>query len=227
MLFLPTVLFCQIAESDKTKKYELGISYSPDYSFRTLKPEAAAKWIAEIRDSLEIPKLGYTAGLNLVSNFHKKFSIATGLLLSDKGERTKKYSSKNIVAGNSPSDITLINRYYYLTIPVKVNYYILTQKIKLYVTAGVSTNIFINQQTIMLLEYSDGSTERNKYKVKSEFKTLNFDVVVGVGLDYELTEKFNFKLEPLYKRSIISVINAPIKTYLYSTGINIGIYYKL
>jgi len=61
----------------------------------------------------------------------------------------------------------------------------------------------------------------------SGLSRINFAVVAGLGINYDLTSRLTFRVEPTYRRSITSIINAPIKGYLYSAGINTGIYFKL
>jgi len=234
LLLLPFALFCDTSDStiatdsNKTKKFEIGITFSPDYCFRKLKTDTESKWIADIRDTLETGKFGYTTGLNVVYNINKKFSVAAGVLFSDKGKRTKKYSLGNFNSANAPISNTYIYHYHSIDIPIKANYYILTEKIRFFITAGVSTTIFIAQKTTSKLEYRERNPEKSSStNTSSAFTKINFSVIAGLGIDCAITDKFNFKMEPLYRRSITSIINAPIKEYLYSAGLNIGIYYKL
>jgi len=56
---------------------------------------------------------------------------------------------------------------------------------------------------------------------------VNFAVLAGIGMDYDFKSKIKFRIEPIYRRSINTIINAPIKGYLYSVGLNIGVYYKI
>ena len=227
ILLLPLTLFCETTDSSKVSKLEIGITYSPDYCYRKLKPDAGSKWIADIRDTIEIGKLGYTTGLNVVYNISKKISIGTGILFSDKGEKTKKTFLGNSLSGSLPINNKFIYHYLYIDIPVKANYTILNGKFKLFLTAGISTNIFLGQKTTSILYYGNRDSEKRKTNVSSDFSKINFAYIVGFGIDYPVTDKLNFKLEPLFRHSINSVIKAPIKSYLYSTGVNIGIYFKL
>jgi hypothetical protein len=226
IIFLPFTLFSETGDSVKTKKLQIGITYSPDYSYRKLKSDASGKLIADLRDTMEIGKYGYTTGINFVYLINKKISIASGLLLSDKGERTKKYILLNPATGVLPVNNTFIYHYMYLDIPVKANYYILTEKLKLFVTAGVSANFFLTQKTTSILGYNSRSSEKKTSTVESDFLKINFAYTVGFGIDYPISNKFIFKLEPIYQRSITSVINAPVKSYLYSVGLNVGLYYQ-
>lgn len=227
IIFSPFIAFCEIPDSTKTKKIEIGVTYSPNYCYRKLRADASGKWLSDIRDTMEIAKFGYSAGFNIVYKIKKNFTLGSGILFSDKGERTKKYSLGNSPAGKLPINNTDIHHYIYLDIPVKGNYYILTGKLKLFLTAGISTNILLTQRNTSILGYGDRAPEKSSSTVNSGLSKINFAFIAGFGIDCPVTDKTNFKIEPIYSRSIHSIIDAPIKSYLYSAGLNIGIYYKL
>ncbi len=213
----------KLTDTTKTHKWELGGSFSPEYSYRTLKADETSQTIKEIRDTLEVAKFGYTVGLNLLYRLNNRLTIETGILLSDKGEKTKKTSFTDVPAGQKIMYYTYKYNYYYLGIPLKANYSITTGKLNLYVTAGVSANIFLTQKTTLITGHDSKDWERNTTQTKSGFNSVNFAMLAGLGLQYKLNNKINIKVEPLYTRSLTSVINAPVKSYLYSTGINFGI----
>jgi len=117
-------VFGQSADSLKISKHTLGISFSPDYCFRKLVSSSTEEWIKEGIDTLEVPKMGFTAGLNYQYCLNSKIEIATGILLSNSGEKTKKqFTSK-------PSVFNYTNHYYYLDIPVVIKYNILRKKLR-------------------------------------------------------------------------------------------------
>ena len=176
---------------------------------------------------MEIAKFGYSTGFNLVYRIKNNFTIESGILFSDKGEKTKKYSLENSPSGNLPISNMDIHHYIYLDIPFKANYYVLTGKLKLFITAGVSANIFLTQKNTSVLGYSDRATEKQTSKINSGLSKINFSFIAGIGIDCPITKKINFKIQPVYRRSINSIIDAPIKSYLYSAGLNLGVFYKL
>ncbi len=216
----------KITDTSKVHKWELGGSFSPEYSYRTLKADESGQTIKEIRDTLEVPKLGYTVGLNLLYHVNKRLAIETGILLSDKGEKTKKTSYSDVPAGQKIMYYTYKYNYYYLCVPIKANYSITTGKLSLYATAGIAANIFLTQKTRLITGHDSKDWERNTTQTKSGFNTVNFAMMAGLGLHYKLNDQINLKLEPIYTRSFTSVINAPVKSYLYSAGVNFGIYRK-
>jgi opacity protein-like surface antigen len=210
LLFLPVLLFCQTKDTAKQDKIQIGIIGSADYCYRSLKADAASKWISDMRDTLEIPKLGYTLGISCLYEINKNIKIDVALLYSESGEKTKKYLLDNNNDIRLPSNNTFIYK-----------------KLKLYATAGVSANVFLSKKTTSILEYSNFDTEKSKSVSSTGFSKINFAVLAGAGFNYSVSNKLDIKVEPIYRRSITSIINAPIKEYLYSTGLNFGIYYNL
>ena len=232
-LFIPLSVFCQKGDSlayrkdtAKHSKFEIGISYSPDFCYRSLKAKDEGKWIADTRDTLEVPKFGYTTGIFINYKFRKNMNVESGIFFSDKGEKTRKQTLENTPSGEQPIKYSLINHYYYLDIPVKFDYYLSTGKLKLYIDAGLSANIFLNQKTT-IIETSSNTNRKTSSFSNPNFNRINFAFQFGCGITYPISDKMNIKIEPVYRRSITSVINAPIKSYLYEVGINIGISHTL
>ena len=227
----PFTLFSNSGDSIASKKLSIGFTFSPDYCYRKITPDAASFWIASHRDSIEIPKFGFTTGFNLAYKFNKRWSIETGFLFSDKGEKTIKQSLSGFVVVNPndpslPSHYVFVHHYCYLDIPVKANLYLLTKRTKIYLTAGATCNVFLTKGSQTISEFSDGhSSSSTNYNNIDGYSRFNFAYFAGLGFSYDFTDKFYLKLEPTYRRSINSIIDTPIKGYLYSMGLNTGVYY--
>lgn len=234
LLILPSRLFCQTPDSSQNGKLSLGLTFSPDYCYRILKPDAASKWMADSRDSLETPKLGYAVGAGLTFRFHKRLSLGVGLLFSDKGykrEQTFNWVAPNGSNGTGdpaiPMKLNTNYHYYYIDVPFKLNCHILpTEAGGLCISAAVSPNIFLAQKTISHTEYGDGHVERT-VSTASGYNKVNLSFTAGMGYQAGLSKAFSLKIEPTFRRSITSIINAPIEGYLYSFGLDMGLYYIL
>jgi len=115
-------------------------------------------------------------------------------------------------------------QFYYLDIPIKVNYFILTGRVKLFASAGFSANIFLDEREKVSFENPE-STEI--IKSDAEFSALSVAVILGAGIDYTINNKLNLRIEPVFRHAIIPLLDAPIKEYHYSIGANFGLYYTL
>ena len=227
-VLIPFSVICNTSDSIHPRKMQLGVIYSPDYCYRTLKATGESKWMVAIRDTMEIPKFGYSTGVNFIYKIASRLSVETGLLFSDKGFQTKKYTPEGKINSSDPSTkhplkIAYLHHYYYLDVPIKLNYYIYLGKINFFLTAGLSVNTFLHQTVTTLTTYTDGKTDSKKATAPSPFEKLNVAVIGGFGMNYNLTDTYTLKIEPIYKRSITSIINAPVKSFLYTAGVNVGI----
>ncbi|MBK0401464.1 outer membrane beta-barrel protein [Adhaeribacter sp. BT258] len=220
--------YSQTPEIKPLGKFAIGITFSPDYCYRTLNADASSKPIADMRDEEEIAKLGFTTGATLFYTLGSRVALESGLLFSDKGEKTRerKYNFTEPIV-NAPVAGTHNYHYFYIDVPTKVNYYLTIGKMKAFVSAGTSTNIFLKEKRSSTYTYADGRTEDRTVVSKPGFSRVNLVALAGFGVDYTLTENLQIRVEPIYRRSITSIINAPIKGYLYSAGINFGVYMKL
>jgi len=230
LAIIPFFGFSQGKDSTCTGKFSIGLAFSPDYCYRTLQSDASSQWIADGRNAMEVPKFGFTTGISGLYKLSKKVNIEAGLQYSDKGEKTKQYTPDT----TQPSDPAIPNHvsynysYTYLDIPLKVSYSILTHRFGLFVSAGISTNIFLLQQTTATQEFADGTTKKvSSTNIVTKFSAVNFAILAGFGVDYNVNKSAQIRVEPIYRRSLNSIISAPIKEYLYSAGLNIEFYYKL
>lgn len=217
--------FGQSVDSAKTSTRALVFYFSPEYSYRNLKSNNAEDVLINYRDTVEKPKFGYTAGVNILLNASKNISIETGILFSDRGQKTKKISLGNSVSQTAlPIYSTIINHFYYLGVPVKVNYYLISNNFKLFVSGGAQINVLMNQKTITLLEYSEKQPDKNSETTNDDYQKLNVALFAGIGLQQKLDNRSFFTVTPVYTHSIQSVTALPVKSYFYSIGINLALH---
>ena len=217
ILFCSYVICGQTTDTLKQKKHHVGFSLSPDYCFRKVKSNAENNWIKEAFDTLEVGKLGYTIGITYQYSLNKKIGFVSGIMLSNKGEKTRKqYTS-------SPTPFNYNSQYYYIDIPLLFKYNFLCKKIKLFASAGFSCNVFLVHKTSQITGYKNDDVKINSYS-KTGLSPINFAIIGSVGLECPLTNKWSFRLEPTYRRSVSSISKAPIKKYLYSVGLNFGFF---
>ena len=227
LLFTSTLLG-NTGDSTHPHKRQFGIIYSPEYAYRNLRSSSDdLSSIVSLRNDLEIPKFGYSTGFSFSYQPALNYAFEVQLLFSDKGEQTKKYEFRNaydrLKEDRVPAYNSFVNHYYYLDVPLKLNYFIINKKVKLFLSAGISTNLFLYQKTNSTIENKNGSIEKVSNIYHPRFENINIAIITGFGMTYPMTDKCIFKIEPLYKRSITSVVNHPVKTYFYSIGVNFGL----
>lgn len=222
-----------IGQDTTTTKHKLliGVSYSPDYCYRTLTrndksiPDSTWNSLKNFADSIETAKFGYTTGINICYYFNENLSIESGVLYSNKGDKTIPIKTFLIDSyGNvSPVNASFTSSYTYLDFPLTVNYTFFKKRIKLVVGVGATLSVYLNStltsdpKEALVLVVSDKFTG-NK---------INISPTVSVGAQYQLNDKMSLRLAPTYRYGILGIYDADIKTHLWTVGINIGYYYKL
>ena len=222
-------LFAGTGDSISGEQKQIGIIYSPEYSYRTLKSNADGASIADFRNKTEIAKFGYSAGIRFSYLLSSKCGFEIQALFSDKGEQSKKVDLKNTVYISSqdkvPNNSSYVNHYYYLDIPLKINYHVTNNKNSFFLTAGASVNTFLFERTTTTIDNKDGSSEKYSSTSHPKFESVNLALLAGFGFDYHLTDQYSITLSPVFKHSITSITNSTVKGYLYSAGINAGLSY--
>ncbi len=217
IIFLfPIFILAQTSDTIKPKSIAIGLTYSPDFCYRITNTNSDNQWMKDQFDTLEVAKFGFTTGINLDYQFTQKISLSTGILYSDKGEQLR---SKII-----PTIEKYVDHIHYLDIPLKVNYNIINKNTKIFISAGISSNLFLSSKILMQKE---NSSSRELIIGNSEFSKLNFTSIIGAGLKTNFSPKWSFKFELIYRQSITTVMDAPVKKYFYSIGSNCGLFYTL
>jgi len=210
------------------RKWYLGAVVSPDLCYRTLKNTDSKFDIAYFNNS-EIPKFGYTAGLAAAYGLSSNWTIETGLLFSNKGYKTKMIDIESLDFSDSILGKGRVYfNFYYLDVPVKINYAYGHGKIRFCATLGITTNIFLDAKTRAILKYNDGHVEHSKGTNINPINAINISPMAGVGIDWRLTERMKLKIEPTFRYGLLSIGDGwYFDDYLWNAGLNMGFYYSL
>ena len=203
------------ADTTSWKKQQIGITYSTDYTFRILEADTKSMWIKEIADSMEAPKYGFATGIQYSHVIGKKTNLTTGAFFTNNGEKTK--NNVDLQAVN------YTNHYYFLAVPIRLDYVVISKKVDIYTTFGLTGNFFIQQKTVMRLE---DKKEAVQFTNRTSLSSFNLGAIAGLGMQAKLADHWLFKVEALYKRSVTPVNNDPVKKWLYALGANFGLFYS-
>lgn len=86
-VFLSIVAIGQPKEIDSTKRFSIGINFSPDYSYRKLYLANDEYGFVKHRNEKESPRFGFTTGLTVCYRLNSRFALESGLQFSDKGDK--------------------------------------------------------------------------------------------------------------------------------------------
>jgi outer membrane protein W len=206
--------FGQQNDSLKFNNLKLGLSISPSFSSRYLKAESDAQANLDYYDSIELPHLGYSIGLNLGYQISKRFSINSGLFFANRAQSSKSASLASI------SNFT--NNIYYLDLPLKFNYYLLSKKSKLYLTGGANFSYFLANN----VSYRKESNNEVLSSKGDDLNSINIAGIIGIGIDVPIYKRWAFNFEVNYQHAFTPLLNTPIERYLYSFNPTISLFYR-
>jgi opacity protein-like surface antigen len=227
-LLISTLVLGQTTDSTKLKRIKVGIVYSPDYCYRLLNYYSSNKWVQDLRNDEETGTFGYTTGLGIKIDLTSKIILETGLLYSIKGEQTK---NTDLVWATPNPDFPVKSKtqyqFKYIDIPVKINYLWGGKRAKIFVSAGVSANVFSEKKTKVISEFANGHKTSESSVIDLGYLKFNLAGIIGFGIKYDLTKRISISVEPIYRQFINSiVVDKKAKEYPYSFGANVGVYYS-
>lgn len=85
----------------------------------------------------------------------------------------------------------------YLEVPVTLEYNIINKKIELNIIGGAST-LFLEDNMVSV----NSGNLTTKLGAANNLNNVSFSTNIGLGLDYNLTERFKLNLEPIFKYQI-------------------------
>ena len=222
-------------QEPKPKKFSFGVNFSPDYSYRSLHSNNPDHDFAinQLND-WEVPAFGFTTGLSVRYLANEKFEFESGIQFSDKtynfDVNKDDYVSPNDGL-NQPDDPAIPDRsvtrnhFYYLGVPIKLNYYFIQKRIRMYLSAGVSTDFFLDDKSKSFMKFSDGTEIRETFENDYDYNKISLTGLAGFGAETKFSQRFGIRVEPVFRYSFTPLVAAPMKGYLYSAGLNFVLYY--
>jgi opacity protein-like surface antigen len=222
----------------KTSKFSIGIAVSPEVGYRSFNPTSKGEkndFLMNVSkpmlDSLESPKFCYSFGIYSNYQLSKRFSLELGVYYANKGY---KIDDITFTTANYPEEAgkgSVFYNYRYIDVPLNMNFYIINKKVKLFLSTGLTANIFINQKGVIKSDEFDVSifNERNK-PFRDNTAPFNIAFNGSLGLEYELSQHFTLRLQPHYQRFLTTIdtskwINDEYTVKLYNYGIRLGASY--
>jgi opacity protein-like surface antigen len=180
------------------------------------------------KDNLS-PQLGYTFGINIDYAFNEKWSLKTGLMFQNMGDKYP-YQSVSPLIGIWFDAYELKQNYQFINIPIQAQYNFNTEsKFSPYVALGAAVNWNMNSYYISKKYANDERIDRTKGQFDDNYKqTINFSAKTDIGFRYQFNEKLalntflsgNMLLLPTSK-------NDYYKLHHYNIGLGVGLSFKV
>jgi hypothetical protein len=227
----PFVLNAQEAKKNRIDKaVSIGISFSPDYNFRTLKNNdgsSSSAMVIDRRNQIEKGKFGFTTGLSLHAGLSKKLELQTGLLYSSKGYKSPKQVLDYASRPGEPVYIKSEASFNYLDVPLKLNFISGSGQVRFIVGAGLTANFLLNDSEKVILIYADGSEHDFHQSIGFTYKKFNLSSLISAGVQFELRKNILLRTEPTFRYGLLKINDTPVTAYLWNVGFAIGVCYKL
>ena len=226
-LFLPLFSVGQNQTNVKETKFAVGLCFSPEY-FNTVYNSVEGFLENNDYDTNNVSSFGFSAGISALYKLNDKFTVESGLSYYQTGWDAFKLKFFYLEPGDPiyPNTVSYY-KYKFISLPLKMNYFFINGKLKLFASAGIVVN-YLSETNVHAYDLykNDIIIERNNKLSKEYYNNFHFQIIAGFGADYDLNKHFKLRIEPYFRRSVNSVSNTQIKNYMYSAGANMGVYYK-
>jgi hypothetical protein len=189
---------------------------SPDLSWSIIpRTNSGFPVIKEYNPSYDLPKFSVTVGVEGMYQINQHLALTLGVQYSGKGGKTDEILYEpNAVAGE-PVSMYYVYDYRYIDIPLRLDVYLTRGKVSPFITAGISTNIFINQRTNVFGIDANNNDVEMSYSNTSGFAAICPQLQAGMGLDIAIRNS-RLRFFPIYR---LALSDTPLSdTYAYSTG---------
>jgi Outer membrane protein beta-barrel domain len=216
---------------NRAKKIRLGINFSTAIGYRKIinaDKNIYNDYIIVSRNEKENSSFNYDIGATICYLLNEKINIETGIQYTKKG-----YSFKNqylVFENPTGNDLVYANGKYnfnYLDFPFKINIEFGKKRIAFAAGIGFMANALIGNNQKLYVTYADGRNEIRTVKNDFEFRKFNISSIFSAGINCKINNKSNLKIAPTFQYGIVSIIDAPIKEYLWNVGVNFGYYIVL
>lgn len=228
---LPVYNYGQEEITSKPGKFQVGLFFSPDLCYRTLRANDANVFTLQLIDSRnqrETYKIGYTSGIKLLYNLNNTFAIGTGFQYSIQGYQIKTYELRPMQPEPMlPDKAKLRYDIHYLDFPI---YGILTfgeGRIRYITSMGLTTNLLFNATTTNYFIWENGKTVKNRNSDMAYYNSVNLSPTFSAGVDIQANDRMNLRIEPTFRYGLLQIFEGPVKTNLWSAGLNFGYFFKM
>ncbi len=127
----------------------------------------------------------------------------------------------DITPKSTQGDARLIQNLNYYEVPVELKYAVINNKFGVNVIGGLST-LFLGNNEISVKADNFNTVLGDA----NNLSTVSFSTNVGLGLDYKLSKKFTFNIEPMFKYQLNPYTDSSVDFKPYYLGVYSGLSFK-
>lgn len=226
-IFMCLTILSDAQEEDQISKFSLELNYSPNYSYRILYYDATQSgFIVDARETHEGATYGHNFGLALKYQV-SPIELGLGLQYAREGIQFTNVplSTTN---GSEPGIANSKIQYSYLELPIKLEYPIINTSVKLSGIVGFSPKYLIRNRSITVFKYESGEIDEFVTEdILTNPNKINFNTLLGLGTTFRIRENIQLNFESIFRYTLRSLGNTPIRQHNYSLGLHVGIEHKL
>ncbi len=140
---------------------------------------------------------------------------------SNRPEVAQEFSANDIVAESPSRNGRMVQEFGYVEVPMELNYALLDRKLNIDIIGGFSSLFLVNNT--VTLESEGTSTEMGE---ANNLNDVNFSTNVGLGINYELSDRMKVHLEPMFKYQMNTFSATEGNFQPYSVGVYTGMSFK-
>jgi hypothetical protein len=239
-IFLVILGFVLHLSSLAQGEFALGFQASPNFTYRILRNNSGTDQTQDYIDYLnkrEMASLGYRLALVGNVRLSERWILEAGfsfirnryvlnvedLMFGDQVDPRRGF----VYEGASFDQYKLESEYLYAGMPVRLIWNFGTENIKVLIHLGLTPQVLLRDRFTQSLYLDDEVVDKNEIDNYEEIRSFNLSPFFGVGAQFRLNENFFLRAEGIARYGALNVSdNSPISTYLYSSELNIGVYYR-
>ena len=242
ILLIPILALSQSEAEQPNRKISIGLSLSPDYSYRKLKPtiyywgdtihtaqtNANAEYVDSL-NSIEKGKLATTFGISLTYKMSKHLSLHSGFFYSDKGIQSKGFLWMSTISGQvsiSRKDKNVKQKFNFFEVPVSFSYAFdldSSGNTQVHLIAGSTLCLNSGGHEFYSRKWDNGSAninDENSFGTSKVYpiNILHIGYTVGAGISKKISNRVIITFEPVYKYYFSEFFTHRSKSYLNTIG---------
>ncbi|WP_051941670.1 porin family protein [Maribacter forsetii] len=213
-----------------TKSGNVNMSYGVTVAYAVTKKLTIRSGINKVDYGYDTEDVAFSSSSSLASKGGQLSTInyaetSNTLTIASNIVTSEKYTTTNLaqdVTAKSPTrDGFMSQQFGYLELPLELNYTLLDKKFGVNIIGGVSS-LFLIDNSVSLTS-GDLTTEIGE---ANNINDLNFSANMGLGLNYNFSQKVRFNVEPIFKYQLntFSDINGTFRPY--SVGVYSGLTFQ-